>query len=122
MDQITKNYIKIALAGVFWGTIGLFGKTLEGFFDHIAYGLQHGFQDHLAFGGDFFSPTGLKQVSEIKPRYHFPNADSSACFPSILQQVEERFSLEISQALAEKNADRLLINPYIEMIRKGIFF
>ena len=31
MDQITKNYIKIALAGVFWGTIGLFGKTLEGY-------------------------------------------------------------------------------------------
>ena len=31
MDQITKNYIKIALAGVFWGTIGFFGKTLEGY-------------------------------------------------------------------------------------------
>ncbi len=31
MDVTTKNYIKIALAGVFWGTLGLFGKTLEGF-------------------------------------------------------------------------------------------
>lgn len=29
MDQITKNYIKIGLAGVFWGTLGLFGKILE---------------------------------------------------------------------------------------------
>lgn len=31
MDQITKNYIKIGLAGVFWGTLGLFGKTLESY-------------------------------------------------------------------------------------------
>ncbi|MGB5823365.1 MAG: DMT family transporter [Proteocatella sp.] len=29
MDQITKNYMKIGLAGVFWGTLGLFGKILE---------------------------------------------------------------------------------------------
>ncbi|MGL5256428.1 MAG: DMT family transporter [Proteocatella sp.] len=28
MDKITKNYIKIGLAGVFWGTLGLFGKVL----------------------------------------------------------------------------------------------
>lgn len=34
MDQITKNYIKIGLAGVFWGTLGFFGKTLE------AYGMS----------------------------------------------------------------------------------
>lgn len=31
MDQTTKNYLKIALAGVFWGTLGLFGKTLESY-------------------------------------------------------------------------------------------
>lgn len=31
MNQITKNYMKIGLAGVFWGTLGLFGKTLEGY-------------------------------------------------------------------------------------------
>lgn len=31
MDTATKNYIKIALAGIFWGTLGLFGKTLESY-------------------------------------------------------------------------------------------
>jgi len=31
MNQITKNYIKIGLAGAFWGTLGLFGKTLENY-------------------------------------------------------------------------------------------
>ncbi|MDO4712183.1 MAG: DMT family transporter [Peptostreptococcaceae bacterium] len=31
MDTSTKNYLKIALAGVFWGTLGLFGKTLESY-------------------------------------------------------------------------------------------
>ena len=31
MNTTTKNYLKIALAGIFWGTLGLFGKTLEGF-------------------------------------------------------------------------------------------
>ncbi len=32
MNTTTKNYLKIALAGIFWGTLGLFGKTLESFF------------------------------------------------------------------------------------------
>ncbi len=31
MNTTTKNYLKIALAGIFWGTLGLFGKTLESF-------------------------------------------------------------------------------------------
>lgn len=31
MDTSTKNYLKIALAGAFWGTLGLFGKTLESY-------------------------------------------------------------------------------------------
>lgn len=31
MDLVTKNYIRIALAGVFWGTLGFFGKILENY-------------------------------------------------------------------------------------------
>lgn len=44
MDQITKNYIKIALAGVFWGTLGLFGKILE------VYGMS---SEMIAFSRQF---------------------------------------------------------------------
>ena len=29
MDRTSKNYIKIALAGMFWGTLGFFGTTLR---------------------------------------------------------------------------------------------
>lgn len=31
MNTTTKNYLKIGLAGALWGTLGLFGKTLEGY-------------------------------------------------------------------------------------------
>lgn len=108
------------------GVIGLtlvesfLGKSLTDFLNHIDYGVEHGFADHMALGGDFFSPTGMKQVWEKKSRYHFPEADSAACYPSLLGMVQQRFSPDLARAIGEANAKRLLIHPYIAMVERGI--
>ena len=101
------------------GVIGLtlvesfVGKNLSDFLRHIAYGIGHGFENHMALGGDFFSPTGMKQVWEKKNRYHFPGGDSAACYPSILSMIERHFSPTLARAVGEANAQKRLIDLYL---------
>jgi len=95
------------------------GKSIHDFLKHIAYGLEQGFEKNMALGGDFFSPTGMKQVWEIKNRYHFPEVDSAACYPFLLEMIQKTFSSSIALSIGEENAERLLIAPYIEMMDKG---
>jgi microsomal dipeptidase-like Zn-dependent dipeptidase len=95
------------------------GKSLEDFLGHIAYGIDHGFENNMALGGDFFSVTGLKHVSEVKKRYHFPEADSAACYPFLLRMIQKTFSPSIAKALEGENAKRRLIDPYMAMVVRG---
>lgn len=107
------------------GVIGLtllnkfIGERLEDLFSHISYALKHGFEKNLAFGGDFFSPTCLKYVSDVAAIDHFPEADTVACFPYLYELIEKEFSVALCRSMAEETAERLLLKGYKDFIVKA---
>ena len=106
------------------GVIGLnlldafVGQTVQDLLKHIDYAVQHGLEKNLAFGGDFFSPKATLTDPHPRTSYHFPEASTVACYPFLLNMIGERFSKEITDGIAEKNADRLLLSAYREMVSK----
>lgn len=104
------------------GVIGLnlldafIGTRVEDLLKHIEYALKHGFQDHLAFGGDFFSPLTTQNGPNPRPSYHFQGVDTVECYPYLLDMIAEEFSTSLADSIAEGNAERLLLSHYRGLI------
>lgn len=106
------------------GVIGLnlldafIGTKVEDMLNHIEYALDHGFQDHLAFGGDFFSPLTTQTGPNPRKSYHFKEAETVECYPFLLDMIENRFSKTLADAIAECNAEKHLLSHYRAMVLK----
>jgi len=70
----------------------------ESIYDHIEYGMKLGAEENLAIGADFFFD------DERKEQIYYPKYNSASSYPKLLTEIENRFSKEVAEKIANKNA------------------
>lgn len=71
-------------------------------YDHIDHGLKIGADDSICFGADYFYAGTLPDPS--RDPYYFKGQETSACYPSILEIIQERTSYDLAKGIASVNA------------------
>lgn len=97
------------------GLIGLgiirsfLGDSIENLIEHVAYGLERGYEDHLAFGADFFSEKAIPKSWRTKNEsYYFDGFDTASCYPRLFELLSRAFDRAITEKIASKNAKRFI--------------
>lgn len=86
------------------------GKTIESFFSHVEYALDRGWEGHIGFGADFFSPQsiGKKSRGPYQGEMFFDEVPTAAAYPYVLERISKRFGKRVMQKLQRENAEAFL--------------
>ncbi|MCL1674757.1 dipeptidase [Elizabethkingia meningoseptica] len=71
----------------------------EMLYDHIAYGMEMGAEDYIAYGADFY----YDKLNPAYPRF-FDTLGNAAVYPDINEKLENMYSSEIADKISHKNA------------------
>ncbi|RYE18829.1 MAG: peptidase, partial [Sphingobacteriales bacterium] len=74
--------------------------------DHIRYGLDNGAEDSICFGADFFYAAAVAS-GEQQP-YFYDEHRTAACYPKVLQEMQEYMTDEQVMKLSYGNVMRFL--------------
>ena len=104
IDSLAKELInQKTLIGINFMKAYLGEEDPDIIFRHIDYGLNLGAEDALAIGADFFWDEDRKQ-NEI----YYSKFMTASTYPLFLEEIEKRFSKEIAEKIAFKNALRFI--------------
>ncbi|MCB9059565.1 MAG: membrane dipeptidase [Calditrichae bacterium] len=99
-DELAKELIsRNALIGINFMQAYLGEDDPDVIFDHIEYGLNLGAENTLCLGADFFWDENRAQ-----DQIYYKKFISASTYPVLLEEVEKRFSNEIAEKIAWKNA------------------
>ncbi|WP_299759045.1 membrane dipeptidase [uncultured Pontibacter sp.] len=74
---------------------------------HIQYGFDHGAEDALCFGADYFYFADEQDLSRF-PFYHQAHQQANSSYTYILNRLQQQYSKEQLQKLAFSNAQRFI--------------
>jgi membrane dipeptidase len=102
-DELVKEIVKRkGLIGINLVRAFVNNEDSNAIYDHIDHGLEIGAADSVCFGADYFYAGTLPDPS--RDPYYFKGQETSACYPSILENISKRTSSEIAASIASGNA------------------
>ncbi len=84
----------------------------ETIYDHIEYGLNLGAENTISFGADFFFD------DERTWQIYYPKFNNASSYTVLIKEIEKRFSREIAEKIAFKNALNFMENKSALFISK----
>lgn len=102
-DDIAKEVIRRkGLIGINFLRAFLNVNDPNAIYDHIEYGINLGAKDCICFGADY-NYTLDRSDQDRKP-FFFKEQESASTYPSILENISQRISPDIAEAIANRNA------------------
>ncbi|MBP6414047.1 MAG: membrane dipeptidase [Bacteroidia bacterium] len=80
-------------------------KNPDALLDHIEYGMKLGAEDALCFGADFFYIESHPDQSRVP--FFYPQHQNAATYPTILNSLTNKYSIEQLKKLSQQNAINL---------------
>ncbi|WP_266203273.1 dipeptidase [Pontibacter kalidii] len=107
-DELTQEIIRRkGLIGMNFLRKFLNTEASDALLQHITYGFDHGAEDALCFGADYFYFADEPDRSRY-PFYYKEYEQAGSSYAYILQRLEEQYSKEQLQKLAHGNARRFI--------------
>ncbi len=107
-DELTQEIIRRkGLIGMNFLRAFVNNEQPDALAQHIRYGFEHGAEDAICFGADYFYTLGSSDMSRV-PYYFQEHEQAGTSYAHLLQQLQEHLTPQQLEKLAYRNAQRFI--------------